>query len=70
MKSRSREIGSLHYRIGLKFDRRLDSTAAEEHNSRGYETLRDHDETTYQILKWGPGGLFKKRVRALKSESS
>ena len=29
MKSRSREIGGLNYRIALQFDRHIDSSAAE-----------------------------------------
>ena len=53
MKSLSREISSLNYRIALKFDRHIGSSAAEvpvkfqsngsnsKYRSRGFETSRD-----------------------------
>ena len=63
----NREILSLNYRITLKFDRRLGSTAAEEavkcrrldnskHKSCGFETSQDLTiKTYYCILKRAPG---------------
>ena len=67
MKSRSRKIGSLNYHIALKFDRHIDSDAAEvpvkfQSNRTMLNTnlmaLRDLTIRCHQILKQDPGAHF------------
>ena len=53
MKSRSREIGRLNYRIAMKFDRHISSSAAEVPVK--FQSDRTILNTSYPILKRGPG---------------
>ena len=60
MKSRSREIGSLNYRIALKFDWHIGSSAADVpikfQSDRAILNIKlvAHSKTSYRILKRGP----------------